>query len=396
MLINDDGIELNADLEAPEEYDGHKLVILLHGFTSAKDRPHNIRAAAAMRDAGFATLRFDLYGHGESGGDFRDHTLFKWISNTMAVIHWALEHGYDDLYLSGHSQGGLVAALVAGMEADRIRGLILRAPAFMIPQGARDGLLLGENFDPDHIPDEIDVIKGLKLSGDYLRVAQTIHVEEAVDRFKGPVLILHGDKDDTVPLEDSKKFSERYSCCELMVLNGETHHFDKDPERMENLIWGWMNELDDSEPKSSKEAAAKEKKVISLSVISEALEDVMDEWEQFYNVVTGKITSIPSPYNGFIDWSEYEEESEAIDESDDYVRLPSQDELHEYNIMERFAEEKNNAALMKALRGRKPFRTFKDRAIDIGLDQAYYKFRSQAYADIARDWCRENEIPFTE
>ena len=246
MIIHDDGIELSAVLEVPEDHDGHRLVILLHGFTSSKDRPHNIRTAAAMRDAGFATLRFDLYGHGESGGEFRNHNLFKWISNTMAVIHWALEQGYDDLYLSGHSQGGLVAALVAGMESDLICGLILRAPAFMIPQGARDGLLLGESFDPDHIPHEIASIKGLKLSGDYLRVAQTVHVEDAVDRFRGPVLILHGDQDDTVSPEDSKKYAERYACCELIILDGETHHFDQNPDRMESLIWGWMNELDDS------------------------------------------------------------------------------------------------------------------------------------------------------
>ena len=49
-----------------------------------------------------------------------------------------------------------------------------------------------------------------------------------------------------------------------------------------------------------------------------------------------------------------------------------------------------------ALRGRKPFRTFKDRAIELGLDEAYYAFRSAAYVDIAREWCRENEIPFIE
>ena len=241
MLIHDDGIELSAVLEVPENHNGHRLVILLHGFTSAKERPHNLRAAFAMREAGFATLRFDLYGHGESGGAFKNHTLYKWISNTMAVINWALEHGYDDLYLSGHSQGGLVAALVAGMEADRIHGLILRAPAFMIPQGARDGLMLGRSFDPEYIPDEVDVIKGLKLSGDYLRVAQTIRAEDAADRFKGPVLILHGDQDDTVPPDDSRRFSERYACCDLMVLPGETHHFDQDPERMEDLIREWLN-----------------------------------------------------------------------------------------------------------------------------------------------------------
>ena len=243
MIIYDDNIALSAVLEKPEAHDGHRLAIQLHGFTSTKDRPHNLLAASAMREAGYATLRFDLYGHGESGGTFRKHTLFKWISNTLAVIHWALEQGYEDLVLSGHSQGGLVAALAAGMEGDRIHGLILRAPAFMIPEGARKGCLLGGSFDPEHIPDEIRMTDECILGGDYLRTAQMIHAEDAADRYRGPVLILHGDQDDTVPLQDSEEYAERYARCELKALAGETHHFDRRPEQMQALIREWLSLL---------------------------------------------------------------------------------------------------------------------------------------------------------
>ena len=240
MYINDDGIRLSAVLEKPEGAEKCPLVILLHGFTSAKDRPHNLLAAAAMREAGFATLRFDLYGHGESGGEFRKHTLWKWISNTMAVIDYVRGLGYTELYLSGHSQGGLVAALVAGMEADRISGLILRAPAFMIPQCARDGRLLGQQIDPSHIPDSLPTIKGLTLEGNYIRVAQTIRVEDAADRFHNPVLILHGDEDDTVPPADSRRMAQLYKNCDLVLISGETHHFDRHPEQMRELIRNWL------------------------------------------------------------------------------------------------------------------------------------------------------------
>ena len=85
MQIFDDGIPLSAVLEKPGKTPC-PLVIFLHGFTSSKDRPHNAASCQAMREAGFATLRADLYGHGESGGAFENHTLFKWLSNTLALI----------------------------------------------------------------------------------------------------------------------------------------------------------------------------------------------------------------------------------------------------------------------------------------------------------------------
>ena len=240
MDIMDDGIRLSAVLERPLQEAG-PLVIFLHGFTSSKDRPHNVASCEAMREAGFATLRMDLYGHGESGGEFRSHTLNRWVSNALAAVRWA--EGQDwvtEIWLSGHSQGGLAAALTAGQAPERIRGLILRAPAFMIPQCARDGSMLGYSFDPTHIPDEMQVIKGLTLEGDYIRVAQTIYPEDAMERFPGPVLLLHGDEDDTVPLRDSVAAASRYADCQLEIIPGETHHFDRHPEKMKRLIQAWL------------------------------------------------------------------------------------------------------------------------------------------------------------
>ena len=244
--ITDDGIRLSAVLERPHA--GRcPLAIVLHGFGSTKDKPHTVAVCRTLREEGFATLRSDLYGHGESGGEFRNHTLYKWISNTLAMIDYARSLDFvTEIYLSGHSQGGLAAALAGGMAPDLVKGLILRAPAFMIPRCAREGSMLGFTFDPMHIPDEIEVTDGLALDGNYLRVAQTIRAEDAVSRFPGPVLLIHGEADDVVPPEDSREAARRYRNCRLVLIPGETHHFDRSPEQTEAAIRAWLSERKDS------------------------------------------------------------------------------------------------------------------------------------------------------
>ena len=185
MYILDDGIRLNAALEMPENASGPMpLALIIHGFTGHMEEPHITAVAESLRQSGIATLRVDMYGHGKSEGTFRSHTLYKWLTNALTVIDYA--RGLDfvtDLYLIGHSQGGLTAMLAAGMKHDQIRALVALSPACMIPQAAREGTLLGQSFDPDHIPDTLPSWNNDILDGNYVRVAQTIHVEEAIDRF---------------------------------------------------------------------------------------------------------------------------------------------------------------------------------------------------------------------
>ena len=90
MFIKDDGVRLNARLELPAEHiDRCPLVIVIHGFTGHMEERHILAVSQAIREAGCATLRLDLYGHGDSGGEFRRHTLYKWISNTLAAVRYA-------------------------------------------------------------------------------------------------------------------------------------------------------------------------------------------------------------------------------------------------------------------------------------------------------------------
>jgi pimeloyl-ACP methyl ester carboxylesterase len=71
-------------------------------------------------------------------------------------------------------------------------------------------------------------------------VAQTIRVEDAVNRYRGPVLILQGDEDDVVTAESVRNMAKRYTDCRMALIAGETHHFDRKPDEMQRIIREWM------------------------------------------------------------------------------------------------------------------------------------------------------------
>jgi len=242
MYIMDDGIRLHAELDMPEGDPGtFPLVIIIHGFTGHMDEPHITGVSEMLNRNGFATLRAEMYGHGASEGLFCYHTLYKWLGNILAVYdHAKNTDGVTDIYLCGHSQGGLAVMLAAAMLKDGIRGLILLSPAVCIPEEMRSGVFLGNRFDPEHIPDMIRLPGGEILSGNYVRVAQTLHVEDSYSMYKGPVLLVHGDEDETVPLMWSEQAAEQYSSAELAVIKGDTHCYDYHLEEVLTVVQRWI------------------------------------------------------------------------------------------------------------------------------------------------------------
>lgn len=142
-----------------------------------------------------------------------------------------------------------------------------------------------------------------------------------------------------------------------------------------------------------------DKKIVLLEDIADALEGAMDGWSQYLNTETLEIISLADEDNGWIGREEEDEElAEEIEYSDKYVRIPNQYEIHEYRIMENFAYEvpnqKHREKLLCALRGRKPYRNFKDEINYLGMEEAYYGYRSLAFYKMAQEWCEKNEIPY--
>ena len=243
MYITEDNIRLKATLDMPEgNPEKCPLVIIIHGFTGYSEERHIDGVARTVNQLGYASLRVDMYGHGQSDGTFHDHTLFKWMTNAMTVIDYARTLPFvTDLYLCGHSQGGLTAILAAGLKHEFIKGLMPLSPAINIPESVRQGNMLGISFDPDHVPEELCYEKkGLMLGGNYLRAAQMIHPEEAIARYEGPVLLVHADTDEVIPYNCSVEAEKAFRNAKLVTIHRDTHCYDEHLDEVLQAIREWL------------------------------------------------------------------------------------------------------------------------------------------------------------
>ena len=80
---------------------------------------------------GVAVTRHDYSGHGESGGEFAEGTISRWLSESLAVFS---RYTFGPQILVGSSMGAWIALrmvqeLVRAGQADRLAGLLLIAPA---------------------------------------------------------------------------------------------------------------------------------------------------------------------------------------------------------------------------------------------------------------------------
>lgn len=100
--------------------------VWLCGFKSDMGGGKAAAVEAWARGAGHATLLFDYSGHGQSGGAFEDGTISAWRADALAAIDAQTE---GPLVLVGSSMGGWMALLAAIVRPQRVRGLILIAPA---------------------------------------------------------------------------------------------------------------------------------------------------------------------------------------------------------------------------------------------------------------------------
>jgi len=191
------GVALDGDLTVPEE--AHGVVLFAHGSGSSRHSPRNRRVAAALQQAGYATLLMDLLTGPEEEVDARTRELRfdipRLAERLTSATDWLAEQGDTaqlPLATFGASTGAAAALITAADRPERVK--------LVISRGGR----------PD-------------LAGD------------ALPRVQAPTLLIIGGGDPEVHRLNLEASRQMTAPAEIVVVPGATHLFEE-PGKLDAVI----------------------------------------------------------------------------------------------------------------------------------------------------------------
>jgi len=220
-------------------------VILCHGFPigpldarrSAGTFPELIERIA--HDVGYAAMTFNFRGTGGSTGDF---SLQGWIDDLRTAIDVLMaEAEPTGVVLLGTNTGGSIAICV-GADDPRVTAAGLLSPRADFDDWAEHPRRFLEHAR------EIGAVRspGFPSSMDeWTRAFRRFRPTESARRFAPrPLLVMHGDDDESVPTSDARQLAQAHGDAELSLLAGAGHRLRHDPRAIA-LLLGWLDRVRD-------------------------------------------------------------------------------------------------------------------------------------------------------
>ncbi len=209
-----DGLAYTLWLPATPRGDRAGLVIL-HGAGSCKENHSDF--ARLAQAAGFAAICFDQRGHGDSDGPLGAGAAL----DVIAIAQHLRERlaGQVPVAVRGSSMGGYLALVSASLLGPAAIVAICPAPS----QRLRAGLAAhAYSFTAD-----APAFDAFLAGNDMLSAAQSL---------RAPLLILHAENDERVPVASSRELARRTKApCRLVVIPGGDHRSIQHDEQLQAL-----------------------------------------------------------------------------------------------------------------------------------------------------------------
>ncbi len=233
-FTNSRGEKLAGILTIPEG--SKQIVVMCHGMHSCKDRPSTSTLSDDLNKRELATLRFDFAGHGDSEGNVEDVCITNQTEDLKAAVD-SVSGKFKDIFLYGSSFGGAVV-LAYTSRNKTAKLLALKAPVSAYSEiweqklgdsGLKEwegkGFLERENAE------------GKKYKLKYSLYEDSLKYNYYLyELIKTPTLIVHGSRDESVPVKQSMDLSKHMPNAVLEIVKGADHRFTKKQHFVHSIL----------------------------------------------------------------------------------------------------------------------------------------------------------------
>jgi len=223
------------------------IVVFVHGFKGFKDWGHFGLLAGFFAEQGFVFVKLNLSHNGVvigGTGDLEDLAAFgnnnfslelDDLGQLLDALHTpgatplpATELAPSRLYLMGHSRGGALVLLKAAEDA-RVRAVATwaavadlhpRWPAEVLAQWEREGVLHVLNKRTGQ-----QLPMYYQIAEDFFAHRTRLDLPQLMPGLRQPVLLIHGDADETVPLAAVYQLQASQPSAEVLVVPSAGHQF---------------------------------------------------------------------------------------------------------------------------------------------------------------------------
>ncbi len=241
IFQNKSGQNLVGRLELPADQYPHNYVVFAHCFTCNKNLLAVKNISKALISNGFAVLRFDFTGLGESEGDFADTNFSGNVEDLVAAADYLKDNYKAPTMFIGHSLGG-AAVIFAGAEVPSIKAIAtIGAPSN--PVHVKH--LFKSNLEEIQHQGEATVNLGgrdFKIKQQFVEDLEQKSLPETAKALRKPLLIMHSPQDDTVEIKNAEEiYVAAHHPKSFVSLDGADHLLSNKQDSLYagQVISGW-------------------------------------------------------------------------------------------------------------------------------------------------------------
>lgn len=205
----------------------NSAVLIIHGFAGGTYDEEDLANYLELNRF-LDVFQFTLPGHKKNLSNV-EYT--EWIDYSEEKLKWLISLGYNRIYLIGHSLGGVIATYLA-TKYKEVKKLILAAPAFQYLDSEegkvhiKNSIKLAPQLFKTYGGGEM-VSRFLKLNIKSAKQFTELITQyyEYPKKIKCPLLLLHGNRDDVVPISSSQYVYDnaKSKTKKMVLIDGATH-----------------------------------------------------------------------------------------------------------------------------------------------------------------------------